>query len=81
MITEGKEGGEQRKELTMPIFEYQCQKCHGTFESLRFSSDKDSDVECPHCGGHEVQRLLSAFSANASSSGGGSCSGGSSRFS
>ncbi len=46
----------------MPIYEYQCQKCGGTFEYTQKMSDEPKTV-CETCGG-ELQRLISrtAFS-------------------
>lgn len=46
----------------MPIYEYQCGKCSGTFEYTQKISDEPKTV-CETCGG-ELQRLISrtAFS-------------------
>jgi putative FmdB family regulatory protein len=43
----------------MPIYEYQCQKCHHHLEALQKISDKPLR-ECPECGKHTLKRLLSA---------------------
>ena len=43
----------------MPIYEYQCQKCHHHLEALQKFSDKPLR-ECPECGKHALQRLMSA---------------------
>jgi len=43
----------------MPIYEYQCQKCHHHLEALQKFSDKPLR-ECPECGKHTLQRLISA---------------------
>jgi putative FmdB family regulatory protein len=43
----------------MPIYEYQCQKCHHHLEALQKLSDKPLR-ECPECGKHTLQRLMSA---------------------
>ncbi len=43
----------------MPIYEYQCQKCHHHLEALQKFSDKPLR-ECPECGKHTLQRLMSA---------------------
>ncbi len=40
----------------MPIYEYECQGCQHQFEQLVRTGDTP---ECPHCHGHELQRLLS----------------------
>ena len=41
----------------MPIFEFHCVKCDKDFEKLVFGNDPD--VECPHCGQKDVQKLMS----------------------
>jgi putative FmdB family regulatory protein len=43
----------------MPIYEYQCDKCHAKFERLVFRSDEATD--CPECGSLDVQRMMSVF--------------------
>jgi putative FmdB family regulatory protein len=43
----------------MPIYEYQCGKCHHHFEALQKISDKPLR-ECPECGRHTLKRLMSA---------------------
>ncbi|RLA85407.1 MAG: zinc ribbon domain-containing protein [Deltaproteobacteria bacterium] len=63
----------------MPIYEFECENCGETFETLLLS--RSNEVSCPHCGGRNLKRVMSicAFSAGgrfrstASSSGG--CSG------
>ena len=44
---------------TMPIYEYQCEKCHHHLEALQKLSDKPLR-ECPECGKHTLKRLVSA---------------------
>jgi len=43
----------------MPIYEYQCTKCDHYLEALQRISDKPLR-ECPECGRHTLQRLMSA---------------------
>jgi putative FmdB family regulatory protein len=43
----------------MPIYEYQCTKCHHHLEALQKFSDKPLR-ECPECGKHTLKRLMSA---------------------
>jgi putative FmdB family regulatory protein len=43
----------------MPIYEYQCDKCHHHLEALQKMSDKPLR-ECPECGKHTLKRLVSA---------------------
>ena len=42
----------------MPLYEYECQKCHHRFEKLQRLSDPPP-AKCPECGG-KVSQLLSA---------------------
>ena len=43
----------------MPIYEYQCEKCEGTFEAIQKFSD-DPLTECRLCDDGKVKKLLSA---------------------
>jgi putative FmdB family regulatory protein len=43
----------------MPIYEYQCEKCHHHLEALQKIADKPLR-ECPECGRHALKRLVSA---------------------
>lgn len=40
----------------MPLYEYACQECKHTFETLVFDGET---VECPECEGTRLERLLS----------------------
>ncbi|HZL70516.1 MAG TPA: zinc ribbon domain-containing protein [Candidatus Limnocylindrales bacterium] len=42
----------------MPLYEYQCKKCHSLMERIQKFSDSPLTV-CPHCGG-ELEQVLSA---------------------
>ena len=42
----------------MPLYEYQCKKCHSLTERIQKFSDPPLET-CPHCGG-EMEQLLSA---------------------
>jgi len=46
----------------MPLFEFHCDRCGIDFDEL-VSRDKIVSVECPKCGGSDVERKLSVFSA------------------
>lgn len=67
----------------MPIYEYVCQDCKEHIEVMRPMKDADAPLECQNCHGDHLSRMLSRFNASsggrviASSSGCGSCSGGS----
>ena len=47
-----------REDLTLPLYEYQCKKCHSLTERIQKFSDPPLTV-CPHCGG-ELEQLISA---------------------
>lgn len=42
----------------MPIYEYQCTKCHEVCEVLQKAKDKPPE-KCPKCGGPVVKRISS----------------------
>jgi len=42
----------------VPLYEYQCKKCHSLTERIQKFSDPPLEI-CPHCGG-ELEKLLSA---------------------
>jgi putative FmdB family regulatory protein len=42
----------------VPLYEYQCKKCHSLTERIQKFSDPPLAL-CPHCGG-ELEQLLSA---------------------
>ena len=46
----------------MPIYEYRCGDCQSVSSRLVYSWSADRAVECPQCGGIDMERLMSAFS-------------------
>jgi putative FmdB family regulatory protein len=52
----------------MPIFEYRCDDCGGSFEKLIRRAAEKEELRCPACGKDHVTQQLSTFSAH---SGGG----------
>lgn len=44
----------------MPIFEYNCEKCHTNFELLVRG---ETVVQCPACSSRRVEKQLSVFAA------------------
>lgn len=54
----------------MPIYEYLCNACNGTFEYLQGPGEKDVRVFCPKCESGDVTKLFSAFSMGRRASGG-----------
>jgi len=51
----------------LPLYEYQCKKCHSLTERIQKFSDEPLTT-CPHCGG-ELEKLLSAASVRFKGSG------------
>jgi putative FmdB family regulatory protein len=43
----------------MPIYEYDCQKCHERTEVIQGYSDPPLKI-CPHCGGKKLKKAFSA---------------------
>ena len=67
----------------MPLYEFTCTNCDKTFEELVAAGSEGLDVTCPHCGGEDVEKLVSRFASGGPSAergGGGSCGPGSGRF-
>ncbi|MGA2372676.1 MAG: FmdB family zinc ribbon protein [Candidatus Korobacteraceae bacterium] len=44
--------------FALPLYEYQCRKCHSLMERIQKFSDPPLTT-CPHCGG-ELEQLISA---------------------
>ncbi len=47
----------------MPIYEYECSECGERFEKLVRMSTQASEVECPQCGAHHSERLVSLMAS------------------
>jgi len=46
----------------MPSYEFACQSCHGIFTLTLSMRDREAgNITCPHCGGTNVQQLISSF--------------------
>ena len=62
----------------MPIYEFRCEGCSEIFEHLAMSSNDEFQAKCPHCGGGELSRVMSASNSVVSDSAGSAqgCSGG-----
>ena len=45
----------------MPIYEYQCRECHQKARKFwrSFAAVDDASLQCPRCGAHGFQRLVS----------------------
>ncbi len=53
----------------MPIYEYQCLKCHEEFSLRRNMKDPDDEIKCQKCGAEKPKRLISGFSTGTVSCG------------
>lgn len=45
----------------MPIYEYECAKCHRRTSVLTTRVSEKVDPACRHCGSQELDRLMSRF--------------------
>ena len=45
----------------MPIYEYECESCHQTFEQLVINN-RDAKTPCPCCGSEQTRKLISCAS-------------------
>ena len=45
----------------MPIYEFDCQDCGDSFESLVMSFSRIDGVSCPECKSKNVQKKISTF--------------------
>ena len=43
----------------MPVYEYECKECGEEFEKLVRGA---TEIECPKCGSHKVDKKVSTFS-------------------
>ena len=53
----------------MPLYQYTCQKCNGTFDQLVRTADRDSKIKCPECGSTKTARALSLITVGGESKG------------
>jgi putative FmdB family regulatory protein len=53
----------------MPLYEYFCTSCQGTFETLRPAKEADEPVSCPSCQHASSQRILSLFANSVKTNG------------
>lgn len=45
----------------MPIYEYECEKCHKRTSVLTMRVSERSEASCKHCGNAKMRRLMSRF--------------------
>ncbi len=58
----------------MPIYEYVCPSCGGSFEKLVRSTTSAAEVVCPTCGNPDVRKKVSTFAASVKGGSGASTS-------
>lgn len=46
----------------MPIFEFKCNDCNQTFESLVLIASAVDTIRCKHCNSANIKKILSATS-------------------
>lgn len=51
----------------MPLYEYYCQNCSGSFEKLTAMSRADDPQVCPNCASEQTRRQLSSFAVSGGS--------------
>jgi putative FmdB family regulatory protein len=47
----------------MPIFEFLCKECGGSFEELLRSASATESVICPLCGSDQIKKQISTFAS------------------
>jgi putative FmdB family regulatory protein len=47
--------------MKMPIYEYECDKCHRRSSVLTLRVSQKVDAKCGHCGATRMRRLMSRF--------------------
>jgi len=58
----------------MPIFEFKCLGCSRQFEDIMTTAELEAgDVDCPHCGSRDVERMLSGFAMGSGAASGPAC--------
>jgi putative FmdB family regulatory protein len=50
----------------MPMYEFECPKCHEDFEELVRSAEAVKDMACPNCGSRKVKKKFSTFASKVS---------------
>ena len=50
----------------MPIFEFSCLDCTKESEILVRSAEWEGEAECPSCGSHQLEKMLSVFTSTGS---------------
>jgi putative FmdB family regulatory protein len=58
----------RRRNVTMPIYEYECSECGEAFEELILSISAEKEIYCPTCESKSVKKKISLFGTKAPSS-------------
>jgi putative FmdB family regulatory protein len=48
----------------MPIYEFECTKCHHKFDCLLKVDESYAGLSCPSCGKTSPKKLVSSFQTN-----------------
>lgn len=48
----------------MPIYEFQCTKCHHEFDGILKVDESYAKLTCPRCGKSSPKKLVSSFRTN-----------------
>ncbi|WP_407669948.1 FmdB family zinc ribbon protein [Paraburkholderia oxyphila] len=52
----------QNRRTAMPTYQYRCEKCGETFESVEHLAEhQGAHPRCPHCGSEQVQHVPTTF--------------------
>jgi putative FmdB family regulatory protein len=51
----------------MPIYEYHCENCDSSFETIVLPGHQD-ETQCPSCNGPNISREMSVFASRGGSS-------------
>lgn len=51
------------KGIKMPIYEFKCDDCNQTFESLVLIASAVDTIRCKHCNSANIKKILSAISS------------------
>jgi putative FmdB family regulatory protein len=62
-------GGETPGKATMPVYEYECERCGAKTELLRPMREMDKKASCGKCGSTKTRRAQSVFSPGSGSAG------------
>lgn len=53
----------------MPIYEFSCESCNQSFETMTTMNSRDAKVPCPHCNSKKTARKLSVVAVGGGAQG------------